>query len=139
MSLIPKSCLNSEEKVSPIFSLWNYTLSHNSLFSSVSAPSCDTCTYQLSVTALHCTAVLCTVQYIGHVTLSQWLRQVSPGPSCCTHRTCEASSRDHLKGTDSAMLSTCLLCWIYFRSRTQVYACCMIKEFTFITSPKQMQ
>ena len=82
---------------------------------------------------------LCTVQYIGHVTLSQWLRQVSPGPSCCTHRTCEASSREHLQGTDSAMLSTCLLCWIYFRSRTQVYACCMIKEFTFITSPKQMQ
>ena len=79
------------------------TLSDNSLFSvSVSVPSCHTCTYQLSVSALHCTVVLCTLYItLGHVIVSLWPRQVSPGPSYCTNHTCEASSRDHLQGTDT--------------------------------------
>ena len=88
-------------------------------------------------TALYSCTVYCTIHW--DTSFSPWLRQVSPGPSYCTHHTCEASSRDHLQGTDTAMLSTCLLCLIYFRTRTQVYVFCMIKEFTFITSSKQMQ
>ena len=77
MSLIPNSCLNSEENVSPIFSLLNQSslfLCYNSLFSLLCRPPvvCHTCSYQLSVG--HCVLynTHCT-EYTG-TRHSPWLR-----------------------------------------------------------------
>ena len=94
MSLIPKSCLNSEEKVSPIFSLLNYL--SLSQFSFLLCVSPQLSHLHLSVVS----TVQCTVLYtthctgtLGHVILSgsQWPWQVSPGLTLySSHHTCEA-------------------------------------------------